>query len=155
MKRMEHIVISIVCVSMILAFCACGVKAPPVPPSRVEPERVDDLSVTKGAEGAFLSWTVPTTNTDGSTLTDLAGFSVLRRDVADEDLDCPPCTGNFEKVYEFTLDAPGRALVEGDDIAFEDTSLSAGITYTFVVVPFNADGYTGPYSNPIDVYFGR
>ena len=152
---MKRIVLSIVCVSLVLCFCACGVKAPPEPPSQKKPARVDDLSVTKGENGALFSWSVPTTNKDGSNLTDLAGFTVLRRDVADEDLDCPPCTGEFEKVYEFTLDEPGRALVDGRDIAFEDAPLSSGITYTYVVVPFNSGGYTGPYSNPIDVYFGR
>jgi hypothetical protein len=152
---MKRIVLSIVCVSLALCFCACGVKAPPEPPSRTKPARVDDLSVARGESGAVLGWTVPTANTDGSNLTDLAGFSVLRRDVADEDLDCPPCSGEFEKVYEFTLDAPGRALVDGREIAFEDAPLSSGITYTYVVVPFSNDGYTGSYSNPIDVYFGR
>ena len=152
---MRRIVLPMMCVGMVLCFCACGVKAPPVPPSRVEPARVDDLSASLGENGAMLSWTVPKTNTDGTELENLAGFSVLRRDVADEDLDCRSCSGEFEKVYEFTLEAPGRAMVEGDDVAFEDTSISAGITYTYVVVPFNSDGYTGSYSNPIDVYFGR
>jgi len=152
---MKRIVFPIVCVGMVLCFCACGVKAPPVPPSRVEPARVDDLSSSLGATGAVLSWTAPKTNTDGSALANLAGFSVLRRDVPDEDVDCPPCSSEFEKVYEFTLDAPGRVLMEGDSFVFEDTSISAGITYTYVVIPFNKDGHTGPYSNPIDVYLGR
>ncbi|MBN1882302.1 MAG: hypothetical protein JW885_09030 [Deltaproteobacteria bacterium] len=152
---MRRILLPIMCVGMVLFLCACGVKAPPVPPSRVEPARVNNLSASLGENGAMLSWTVPKTNTDGSELTDLAGFSVLRRDVADEDLECRSCSGEFEKVYEFTLEAPGWAHVQGDDIAFEDSSLSAGITYTYVVVPFNTDGHTGSYSNPIDVYFGR
>ena len=152
---MKRIVFPIVCVALVLCFCACGVKTPPVPPSRVEPARVDDLSASRGETGAVLSWTAPEMNADGTKLTDLAGFSVLRRDVPDEDIDCPPCSGDFEKLFEFTLDAPGRATVQGDDISFEDTSLSAGITYTYVVVPFNSDGYEGPYSNPIDVYLGR
>ncbi len=41
------------------------------------PSFVEAQTVTVGPTSAFLLWTIPTTNTDGSPLTDLAGFYIF------------------------------------------------------------------------------
>lgn len=138
-----------------LFLVSCGLKAPPLPPETVVPERVSDLKLKKIEGGVTLKWTMPKTDTEGTTLTDLVGFKVLRKDVPDKDIDCPPCSGNFEEIADFTLSVPGKAKISGDSVYYSDTSLSPSITYTFVVVSYNSMGNFSRTSNPIDVYFER
>jgi hypothetical protein len=138
-----------------LFLVSCGLKAPPLPPEAVVPDRITDLRLKKIEGGVTLKWTMPTADTDGMELTDLAGFKVLRKDVPDKDIDCPPCTGEFTEIADFTLSVPGKAQISGDSVYFSDTSLSPSITYTYVVVSYNSVGNFSKTSNPIDVYFER
>ncbi len=47
-----------------LFLVSCGLKAPPLPPEAVVPERISDLKVKKTEGGITLKWTIPTTRTD-------------------------------------------------------------------------------------------
>ena len=134
---------------------SCGVKAPPLPPEFVVPKKIDDLKVRKEVGGVTLKWTMPKENTDDSTLTDLSGFKVFRKDVPDEDVECAPCSGEFEEISDFTLAAPGKAKIKGDTVYLEDLSLSGGIRYVYMVVSYNIGGYWSDPSNTIEVYFQR
>ncbi len=138
-----------------LFLVSCGLKGPPLPPEEVVPERVTDLKVTLTDGGVGLTWTIPTVNSDGTALTDLVGFKVLRKDVPDKDVDCPPCTGKFEEIADFTLSVPGKAVVSGGAVLFSDMSLSPSITYTYVVVAYNSTGAFSKTSNPVDVSLTR
>jgi predicted small lipoprotein YifL len=134
-----------------LFLASCGLKGPPLPPEAVAPERVGDLTVGRADGGVTLTWTMPSVNTDGTKLTDLVGFKVLRKDVPDKDVDCPPCTGKFEEIADFTLSVPGKAVISDRTVLFPDTSLSSSITYTYVVVSYNSAGTFSKTSNAVDV----
>ena len=154
---LKRILIPFIAVGFIVGclVASCGVKAPPLPPEFVVPKKIDDLKVKKEDGGVLLKWTKPKENTDDSTLDDLLGFRVFRKDIPDEDIDCPPCSGEFEEIYDFTLVAPGRANIKGDTIYLEDLSLSSGITYIYMVVSRNSGGFYSDPSNTIEVYFQR
>ncbi len=138
-----------------LFLASCGLKAPPLPPEEVAPDRVTDLKVRPTDGGVALTWTMPTVNTDGTNLTDLTGFKVLRKDVPNKDIDCPPCTGKFEEIADVTLTVPGKAVIAGGSVLYPDTSLSPSITYTYVVVAYNSAGVFSQTSNPVDVSLSR
>lgn len=145
----------LILVALLIFVASCGVKGPPLPPEFVVPEKIKDLKVKMVEGGVILRWTIPDKNTDGTELTDLSGFKVFRKDVPDEEIDCPPCTQKFEEIFDFTLAVPGKAKVEKDRIYIEDLSLLPNISYTYVVVSYNTAGYHSSYSNTIDVYFRR
>lgn len=138
-----------------LFLASCGLKAPPLPPEPVVPERISDLKVKMTDGGVTLKWTIPTTKTDGTAPADLVGFKVLRKDVPDKDVDCPPCTGEFEEVADFTISAPGKAVISDGAVLFSDTSLSPSITYTYVVISYNSAGNFSKTSNSMVVSLSR
>jgi hypothetical protein len=138
-----------------LFLASCGLKAPPLPPEAVVPERISDLKVKMIEGGVTLKWTIPTTNTDGTALTDLVGFKVLRKDVADKDVDCPPCTGEFNEIADFTIAVPGKAVIADGAVLFSDTSLSPFVTYTYTVVAYNSTGNFSKTSNSVVVSLTR
>lgn len=153
MSRSIHKIL--ILAALVIFAASCGVKGPPLPPEYVVPKRINDLKVKKVDGGVILRWTIPTENTDGSELTDLSGFKVFRKDVPDEDIDCPPCTKKFERIYDFTLSVPGKAEIKKERVYIEDLSLSPNISYTYVVISYNTAGYKSAFSNTIEVYFRR
>ncbi|MCL4872569.1 PKD domain-containing protein [bacterium] len=77
---------------------------------------------------AILKWTAPSTNTDGSTLTDLAGFKVHY--------------GTQSRTYSKTVDI-------GNAAGYTVQDLAAGGTYYFSVTAYNSAGRESNYSNEV------
>jgi hypothetical protein len=80
---------------------ACGKKGPPLPPLQVSPARVEDLKARRLGEDVYLSFTVPTKNSDGKAPADVATVEGLG------------LTGE-------PVDRAGRSLA-GKDLALEST----------------------------------
>lgn len=79
------------------------------------------IAATPASGSATVSWTAPTTNTDGSALTDLAGYKVYRG-----------------------LTAANTAFLANDTASpFEDAGLAPG-TYCYTVTSVNALGAESP-----------
>ena len=76
---------------------------------------------------ATLSWQPPTENTDGSVLTNLAGYKIYYGTEA----------GNYTEII--TIDNPGIAEYIVDN-------LPPGNTYYFVITAFNAEGIESEFS---------
>lgn len=74
---------------------------------------------------ATLTWTAPTTNTNGSALTDLAGYKVHY--------------GTASGSYTNSIDA-------GNATAYTISNLAEGYTYYFAVTAYNASGGESSYS---------
>jgi putative Ig domain-containing protein len=86
------------------------------------------IDVTAPAAGsASLSWTAPTQNTDGTPVTDLAGYHIY--------------FGTSVAALNSLIDVPGAATTE-----YEISNLSSG-TYYFIVVAYNSLGFESPASN--------
>ena len=87
------------------------------------------INVTATATGtASLTWTAPTENTDGSPLTDLAGFRVYWGTVP----------GNYSNTV--TLNGAGA-------LSYVVENLVPGTTYYFATTAFNSSGLESGYSN--------
>lgn len=81
---------------------------------------------TAQAADASLSWTAPTTHTDGTPLTDLAGYKVH--------------IGSASRQYDQKLDV-GKAT------NYTVSNLTDGGTYYFAVTAYNTSGVESTYSN--------
>ena len=80
------------------------------------------------AGSALLSWNAPSTNEDGTPLTDLAGYKIYYG----------TATGN----YTYIVDA-------GNVTTYTFTNLTDGLTYYFVATSYNAARLESSYSNEV------
>ena len=87
---------------------------------------IDVIPIASGA--ATLSWTPPTENTDGTPLTDLAGYTVY----------WGTAPGNYQN--SVTLDNPGLT-------SYVVENLAAATTYYFSTTAYNSAGLESTFSN--------
>lgn len=80
------------------------------------------------AGSATLSWTAPTTNSDGTALTDLSGYKVYY--------------GTTSGVYSSSVDA-------GNVMSYQLTGLTDGATYYFAVTAYDTSGNQSVYSSEV------
>jgi hypothetical protein len=83
-------------------------------------------AVTAQAAQAALSWSAPTTNTDGTAIKNLAGYKVY--------------TGTASGNYSQNVNV-------GNVTSYTSSTLNDGTTYYFAVTAFDATGNTSGYSN--------
>ena len=97
----------------------------PMPPADVEVSVLENRSL-------LVTWSAPDTNTDGSQLTDLDGFNVLR---------------SFSSGGPYTV----VGSVPAWNTSFEDVDVERGVTYYYVVIAVNSEGLE---SDPSQEAFG-
>lgn len=113
---------------IILLLTACGGGGAGEDGNPVTPAGQDQGGLANTSYGtATLSWLPPTENTDGTTLTNLAGFNIYYGTTID----------NYPNVI--TIDNPGIATYVFDN-------LPAGNTYYFVITAIDSDGMESEYS---------
>jgi hypothetical protein len=89
-----------------------------------------DVTVVASSSGtALLSWTPPTENTDGSALTDLAGYRIYYG----------TSSGNYTELV--TIDSPGLSSYQIDNLTPAD--------WYFVITSFNSSNVESTYSNEV------
>ena len=87
-----------------------------------------DITVTQGALGSMsLSWTPPQTNTDGTSLVDLAGYNIYYGESA----------GNY----------PNRIRIDNPSVSTYVVDNLSPQTYYVVATSFNSVGVESAYSN--------
>jgi hypothetical protein len=91
------------------------------------PFKVDVTAASATTGSATLSWTAPTTNTNGTPVTDLAGYHIYY--------------GTNPGALDTVIDVPGAATTE-----YEISNLSSG-TYYFAVTAYNSLGIDSADSN--------
>lgn len=125
---------------LILAVSGCGVKGEPVPPLQAQPEQITDLSAAVDNDGILLSWARPTRYAGGHTMSDLAGFIVMR---AEGD-------GSFQKVLEEPITDRERfqKILRLDWL---DTSAEMNDTYRYEVISVTDSGYRSVPSNVVEI----
>lgn len=137
---------------ILLAVVACGKKLPPIAPESVVPEPVKEFKATSRDGKLFIRFARPSKNIDGSKITDLAGFRIMRRVI--DDKGCKGCPEKFPVVYDIDISYPTGAIVEKDRISYPDNDLTPGTKYEYKVVPYNKDGYEGPEAPRVTFTWG-
>jgi len=133
---------------------ACGRKGPPVAPRPGVPAAVA-LSAAVEGRTVLLRWARPTRNADGSPLTDLNHFVLLR---AAEPLPGGPAEGAFPLRLVDAVPAvrPENATVEGETYRYVDGArepLASGIRYIYQIVAVTNRGISGsPASAAVEVH---
>lgn len=103
-------------------------------------------------ERIVLRWDVPSSNTDGSRLTDLSGFKVYRsaQNVAEE---CEGCEENRTVHANVDLQHPTSAVVSEGEVVYSDMTVENGKIYSYAVSAYNLKGRDSPQSEEATVIF--
>jgi len=138
---------------ILLFFPACGKKGPLRMPEMVVPQAVRDLKARAEGSAIILSFGIPVKNTDGSTLTDLRGFKILRS-VRKLSEGCESCPRKFIPLADIEYQrAEGLLPARGEQKEFRDSSVSPGMEYHYKVLSFNADDEFSKESNSAKAYW--
>jgi len=119
----------------------------------ITPAPVSDLRAWPREGGIYLGWSVPTKNTDGSSLEDLLGFKVFRRGRPLTPSACPDCPLKFELMAEIDVDYPRGAQVEGGRVLWRDGNIKLHHEYTYIVLAYNSYKYPSPESNQVSIFW--
>jgi hypothetical protein len=131
----------------------CAKKGPPVPWDSIVPKRIVDLEATPREGRLLLEWTSPKENTDKSTLTDLAGFQILRSEGMLIGGECRGCGEKAKVVYEMKSDSNEEVKTKKKRMAILIEDQEARKVYIYQVVSINRRGYLSTPSNPVTVYW--
>ena len=150
---MREILLSVVFILLILFSPACGKKGPLRMPEMVVPQAVRDLKARAEGNAIILSFGIPVKNTDGSTLTDLRGFKILKS-VRKLSEGCESCPRKFISLADIEYQrTEGLLPVRGEKKEFRDSSVSPGMEYHYKVLSFNADDEFSKESNSAKAYW--
>lgn len=138
-----------------LLTAACGRKGPPLPPRAVVPAAVRDLRAEPRGLGVRLSWTRPSRNDDGSPLTDLREFRVLRATLPLGQAAAPASAFSF--LTAVRAEDPENATVHGTLYVYRDDAggqgLNPGRQYRYRIRAINRRGEAGVPSVEVFVDF--
>ncbi len=133
----------------VLISWGCGKKAPPVALESIIPAPVADLRALSREGGAYLVWTFPAKNADGSKLEDLSGFKVYRRERSLSSSGCAECPQKFEPVAVIDPQYPRGTWVEGGRVLWRDESIQPQKEYIYFVLAYNSYKAASPESNQV------
>jgi hypothetical protein len=124
----------ILAISIVIACLgvSCGKKGNPIPKGLPIPQDIKDLRGNVRDGVLFLSFAIPTKNQDGTDVTILEGFKVMKS--------CRACIGGLEMLKNIRLtDTRGFTVRDGKFYTY-DNDLRAGFDYTYQVVPYTKTG---------------
>jgi hypothetical protein len=135
MKMNEHVRILTICFMIITVFTAagCGGSNSEIGPGSSDSEIGPDSSdseISPGSSSITLAWDPPTENTDGSSLTNLAGYKIYY--------------GTSSNNYTKSIDVGNATTVTIDN-------LSPGL-WCFAVIAYNISGNESDYSTELCEY---
>jgi predicted small lipoprotein YifL len=137
----------VLCSIVLLSLCGCGKKGTLIPPEALAPAPVADLALAQKGGYFQASWSAPTKQKGGGRLSNLAGFTLLRRMPLPADLDCEECPGAYAELARIDLDYLGQARRIGNLLLFDDHDLKRGSSYQYKVRSFTTDGTQSSDSN--------
>lgn len=140
MRRRALLIAGLLLLGLLLS--GCGIKGPLQPKGPNQPSAVIGLGLAQQGEELVLSWQLPTSNQDGSELTNLAGFEVYRLTYRPEDY-CEECRDPEVPLLRIDLAYPDPALRSGNTLTWRDRAVAIGNGYRYKVVPVTRDESPG------------
>ena len=129
----------------LLFLTACGVKGNLQPKGTPEPMPVINLNVRQQGDSVLLNWVGPTSNQDGSPLTDLDGFLIGLYSYAPGNF-CPECRDQ-EILATIDADNPYPARVFNRTYYLRSTDITVDAGFRYRVIPYTESGKNGPASD--------
>jgi hypothetical protein len=116
---------------------SCGRKTDPLTPDSPRPEMVHDLKAVARDAFVFLSWPVPTKNTEGKnmSLAGIFGFRVFRAEIEPDRK-----RARFHQVATVALANPAPATIRNGKVFWSDGPLKYGRVYAYRVVVLGIKG---------------
>ena len=141
------VVIAIVCW---VTGVGCGKKGDPHAPELATPKVIMNLTARAAPTGVALTWSRPTEYVDGSTIKDLAGFVIFRKEISPLCADCPvpyrPLTTVMVEDRE--------KFVKQKQYRFVDQQVQAKMVYRYRIASQLTDGSLSEPSNEVEVTRG-
>jgi fibronectin type 3 domain-containing protein len=144
-----------VAVSLIVLACwiaGCGHKTTPRPATEAIPSEVGLVNAHAYPDRIVLSWSVPTSNTDGSELKDISSFQVYRTKerIGEE---CEDCDHEKGDTVNIDFQKPVNAEIADGEVVYTDKMVTQGNIYSYSVQIVNLRGRESPRSQDVSVVF--
>ncbi len=140
---------SLILITLVLSLSGCGKKAPPIPPSQIQPPAVNDLSASIAGDTLTLTWTIP--QEKGKATSGLSGFIVYRSKRPLSESDCKNCPLLFKRVADIPIEVNVSGRLKKGSMTYYET-LEKGYRYIYKVIGY-AKGVTSKDSNYIDFIY--
>jgi hypothetical protein len=140
---------SSILITFVLSLSVCGKKAPPIPPSQIQPPAVNDLSASIDGNTLKTTWTIP--KEKGKVTPGLSGFIVYRSKRPLSESDCKNCPVLFKRVADIPIEVKASGRPEKGSMTYYET-LEKGYRYIYKVIGY-AKGVTSSDSNYIDFIY--
>jgi len=146
----ERMPFFLIFVSSIFLIKGCGIKQPPVVPQQGPLPAVNDLRLTRGPQGIWLTWSMP--ETPPVDPFNLAGFIIHRSKTEAGGMVCQDCPILFERLTRVPMETRNDPTTGALVFVFEDRP-AAGFNYIYKVTLLDKEGREGPDSNRVEVSF--
>lgn len=124
-----------------LVLAGCGKKGQLIPPEALVPAPVTNLNVLQKGADFRITWLAPTKEQGGRPLRDLAGFSLLRRDLAKDGNNCAACAESWKLLTAIDLDLPLKETKKsGATFIYVDRGLPEGSTSQYRLLALSRSG---------------
>ena len=139
----------------------CGRYASPKPPEFFSPRSVKELKAEASLDGVLLTWKAPDNDLRGEPLKSMDGYWIKRRvitspsDILDDDVEDELLETIEDNHIKILKELRDKAMEEGrisrkvtvdeelKKFSYLDTTVKAGVTYIYRVVPFNQGDVEG------------
>jgi hypothetical protein len=125
---------------------ACGRKAPPMPPTAVEPPVVQKFQAHMEGVKLQLSWQIP--ECEGNNRNCLAGFYVYGSKENLSEAGCKDCPYQFKQVADIRLDI--HPIDPKPGVTYE-APLEKGFRYYYKVSCYTDNGNEGEFSKVVTI----
>ena len=128
---------------------SCGSPGEPLPPSLELPRPVTDLRAVRKGNAVTLTWTLPTLNTEGRTITQSGNFEVCRSPVPLQHCDTQVARIPVKRLAHASSASQTETYV---DVLSSPTTLNdANANFYYAVSAVNSYGKTAGISNQVTV----
>jgi len=129
---------------------ACGKKGDPRAPELATPKPITNLTARSGPSGIILTWSRPTEYADGTTIKDLAGFVIFRKELPPN---CPDCPVPYRPLTTVYVEDRGK-FAQQRQYRYDDREVRPKAIYRYRVAAQLLDGSLSAPSNEVEIARG-
>jgi len=137
--------------AIVAALAACGKKGDPRAPELATPKTITNLAARSDPGGIALTWSRPTEYVDGSSLKDLAGFVIFRKEISPS---CPDCPVPYRQLTTVGVEDREK-FVQKKQYRYDDQEVRPKAVYRYRISSQLIDGSLSAPSNEVEVTRGE